>query len=116
MIRCEDPDGARQRHANSVILPWILGWGFASGWQFAFVQESADYMILATVLILASFGCLLWGLLRLYRQQKQFGSSGSLLLYAAYFLPTSIMTSWLSGNKNEKNKETRKEKSSAVYA
>lgn len=95
--RFEDPDGARQRYANAVALPWILGWVLASGWQLLFAREHVEYMPLATLCILGSFASLMAGLLRLYRQHKQFGSPGNLLLYAAYFLPTSIMTSWLSG-------------------
>jgi hypothetical protein len=95
----EDPDGARQRHANAVSGPWVGGWLSASAWQVAFVQETPLSMWVAAVLLSMSLACLVTGLVRLYRQRRYFGSPGSVLLYSAFFLPTSVMAAWLSGRR-----------------
>jgi len=91
-----DPDGFKQRPANAVGWPWVGSWLSACAWQFAFVQQTPSGMWLAAVLISLSLIFMAHGLSRLYSQSNVFGSSNSTLVYAAFFLPTSISAAWLS--------------------
>ena len=91
-----DPDGAKARYTNAVGPCWAASWLAAAAWQFAFVQQTPGGMWLAAILIASSLAAMSQGLARLYKQRDAFGSAGSTLVYAAYFLPTSIMAAWLS--------------------
>jgi len=91
-----DPDGGKQRYANAVGLNWVASWLAASAWQFAFVQQTPSGMWLAAVLISLSLAAMARALRQLYAQRDAFGSPSSMLVYAAYFLPTSITCAWLS--------------------
>lgn len=53
-------------------------------------------MWLALVLISGSLGGMCTALVELYRLKAQYGPAPGLLLYGAYFLPTSINAAWLS--------------------
>ena len=53
-------------------------------------------MWLALALISASLGGMCTALVGLYRLKAQYGPAPGLLLYGAYFLPTSINAAWLS--------------------
>ncbi|KAK9837646.1 hypothetical protein WJX74_002084 [Apatococcus lobatus] len=89
-------EGTKQRIVNAIGFGWQLGWYCEMGWQLCFMLETPGGMFLSAILLVQatlSFGSSLLGL---YRLKERNGSLSSPFLYAAFFLPTSINTAWLS--------------------
>lgn len=91
-----DFDGWKQRMINTVGYSWVAGWTFEMLWQVFFQLQSPMGMWICLVLILGALFSFGSALLRLYGLKHQHGPLPSLLLFAAYWLPTSINTAWLS--------------------
>ena len=91
-----DPDGWKQRFVHSVGPGWGASWAAAAAWQLAFRLQTPGGMWLALACISAALAAMAYALAGLYRLRRQYGGAGSLLLYAVYFLPTSINAAWLS--------------------
>lgn len=91
-----DSDGTKARFTNAVGPWWVGSWLAACAWQLAFVQQTPGGMWLALLFILLSLAFMAVALRNLLVLRAEHGPAPTLLLYAAYFLPTSINTAWLS--------------------
>lgn len=87
-----DSDGVKARFVNAVGPWWVGSWLAASAWQLAFLQQTPGGMWLALLFILLSLGSMAMALGSMLRLRAEHGPPPSLLLYTAYFLPTSINT------------------------
>ncbi|KAK9829449.1 hypothetical protein WJX72_005930 [[Myrmecia] bisecta] len=90
------PDGWKQRIVNTIGYGWQLGWYFEMAWQLTFLLQSHEGMWVSMFLLIGALTSFGLTLRRLYRLKDQYGSLSNVLLYAAFFLPTSVNTAWLS--------------------
>eukprot|EP00884_Botryococcus_braunii_P017679 jgi/Botrbrau1/4595/Bobra.60_2s0081.1 len=89
-------DGSKKRIVNSIGYPWQSGWYFQMVWQLCFLSETPLGMLLSLACLIGAFASFGTALYRLYRLKDQHGSLSNVLLYASFFLPTSVNTAWLS--------------------
>lgn len=89
-------DGEKARIINTIGYSWVAGWVFEIAWQAFFQLQSPLGMWICLALILGAFVSFGRALLRLYGLKQSQGPLHSVLLFASYWLPTSINTAWLS--------------------
>ncbi|BDA45844.1 hypothetical protein COCOBI_07-6310 [Coccomyxa sp. Obi] len=90
------PDGWKQRIVNSVGYGWQIGWFFEVAWQIAFTIDAPASPWICMFLLIGAFLGFAITLLSLFRLKDTCGSLSSVLLYFAFFLPTTLNTAWLS--------------------
>jgi len=89
-------DGMKQRYINGIGWYWQLSWVAEMVWQMFFQLETALGMVLCLASLAIAFAAMGRCLFNMYRLKQEHGSLSNILLYVAFFLPTSIHTAWLS--------------------
>jgi hypothetical protein len=89
-------DGMKQRYVNGIGWYWQLSWAAEIVWQLFFQVETAVGMVLCLASLGAALGAMGRCLYNMYRLKQEHGSLSSVLLYVAFFLPSSIHTAWLT--------------------
>ncbi|KAK9843986.1 hypothetical protein WJX81_001126 [Elliptochloris bilobata] len=89
-------DSWKARIVNAIGYGWVLGWLFEMAWQLLFLLLSPLGMWLCLFALLAAFVSFAATLRNLYRLKHACGPLSNVLLYAFFFLPTSVNTAWLS--------------------